>query len=249
MTSQIFLQSEFQQPDVLRLDVLANHLPQNFLGIAFDLVVPGVWTFDRDELCGGFASVGAGVVHLVSARAQEHRVVFGLARTGRGGGVLDLQVGAPPGAVGLSQGLAHTDECVARFYLRFAEIPAKGEVMFERAALSTYLNGRRDVADVQWRGSSAVFPGKQILAGAEFPPDGQRGFPGFGAAAGGQIGPPGGFTQVSAVGTVGSIAKADLLRGIDPGLAGVYESIFGFLLVVLAGFGLCVLYYRLRNQR
>lgn len=254
MTPQIFIHSDFSRPDFLRLDVLAQHLPRNFLGVAFDLVVPGTWTFDREELCGSFASAGSGVFHLVSARPQDHRVVFGMAKagdagptagaesgsfvrsgaalTGGSGGTLLPQVGAPSGAVGQTQAVAQTEDCLARFYFRFSEIPKKMEVLFERTSLSAYENGRRDLANVQWSGIEVIFPGGQIQAATE-----------------GRVGD---FTQVVAATQTSQAQQAgpiDVFEVSDSGLVNVYQLILAFLVVVLAGFGLCLLYYRLRRQR
>lgn len=217
MTPQIFIHSDFSRPDFLRLDVLGHYLPQNFLGIAFDLVVPGTWTFDREELCGSFASAGSRFFHLVSARPRDHRVVFGMAN-----GV----------AVGQTEAVAQTDGCLARFYFHFSEIPKKIDVLFERTSLSAYEDGRRDLANVQWSGSGVIFADGQIQAGVE-------------AQAAD-------FSQTAAATQTGQAQQAGptgVFQVSDSGLANVYQLILAFLAVVLAVFGLCLLYYRLRRQR
>lgn len=138
MSPQIALQSELLQSGIVRIDVSGAGLPQDFLGIAFDLVVEGTWTFERSELCGSFRDL-KGVVHLASEMPQQQRVVFGLVVTDR----TSLEI---------------KDGCIGSFYFRM-EPAEEHKIFFERSTLSVDSNGRRDLGDVRWQQDFVVLPG------------------------------------------------------------------------------------------
>lgn len=149
----VSVQAKFPGTNLAEFDVMASHLPDNFLGMAFDLVVPGDWRFDRAGLCGDFLHHDSEVLQLASALPQDHRVVFGLAMTGNRAKV--------------------ADGCVAAFYFHFEGSGGTGRVGFERQVMSVFdpgvqNGGRRDLGDVQWMGADFAFPGvgqTQAVAG------------------------------------------------------------------------------------
>lgn len=132
MTPHITFHSEFFQPDVVRIDLIAEDLPRHFLGTAFDLHLSGKWKFDHDELCGVFTPKDPNVFQLVSPQPQNGKVVFGLAVAGGG---FDNPAGG----------------CLASFYFHVKEFQTM-EVSFDHARVSVYQNGRRDLPDVRWEG-------------------------------------------------------------------------------------------------
>lgn len=147
MSSQITLQSELLQSGAVRIDVSGSNLPEDFLGMAFDLVLDGTWTFERSELCGSFKERG-GIVHLATAMPEQERVVFGLVVTDR-------------------TGLHIKDGCIGSFYFRMD--PGEGhKIFFERPTLSVDSNGRSDLGDVRWQQDFVVLPGMTMRQG--FPP-------------------------------------------------------------------------------
>ncbi len=244
MTPQISLHPEFTPPDhaargarqatasqpsnLLRLDVIANHLPQKFLGIAFDLVIPGQWQFDHAELCGSFGQNNPNIFHLVSPQQDNHRVVFGLAI---GGGGLNPQ-----------------DGCIASFYFNFS--PQKAvEVSFERTTVSVYNNGRRDLSEVQWQGTALNFSdsrndsSEQSISASDQPfPDSQQ------LAASQQQAY---FQQqIDSQQLPNSLKfQTDLFQPFDAGIWNVYFVIFCAFLLVLAVFVICLIYYRTKDKR
>lgn len=137
MSPYITLQSEHLGVDTVRIDVSGRDLPEDFLGMAFDLTVDGTWALDRSEPCGGFKNNDT-IVQLVSAQPQQEKVVFGM--------VLTAQTDIKP-----------QDGCITSFYFRM-DPALERKVFFDHATLSVNRNGRRDLVDVRWEQGFVVFP-------------------------------------------------------------------------------------------
>jgi len=224
MNPLITAHTEYFEPGTVRVDVVGNHLPEDFLGIAFDLVIRDEWRFEHSELCGGFEQQDRKIIHLTSSQPgqtlEQTRLIFGLTVTE--GGYSDPQ-----------------DGCMARFYFHSDDFQTTShedvEVLFERTTLSIYKNGRRDLADVQWEGGFLNAP-ESVDAAPQTPSH----------PASQQV-----FTQQTVSSQQYDpfqTAKADLFQSFDAPLLNVYMVIFAALALAMAIFFTVWLYYRLRRK-
>ena len=129
-------------PDLLRADVTVQHLPENFLGAAFDLVIDGGKIDLRDHGVGAVFPRRDDVLYLASLRQQPQRIVFGVSV--KGGKVFQ------PG-----------DGILASFYFQH-EVHEELSFRFDHGVLSIFENGRKDLAKVAW--NDATFVADQISA-------------------------------------------------------------------------------------
>jgi len=134
----------------LRVDVVAQHLPQNFFGVAFDLLVPIEWKFDHVEHCGFVDFANPNIFHLASEQPvlnqqpSMNRVVFGLAIAASGNKNDNTFQSVP-------------DACLVSFYFtQKAILPSSNnqqKIFFEHGVMSIFNNGRRDIGNVEWKGA------------------------------------------------------------------------------------------------
>jgi len=251
MTTQIFLQSQILQnkPDsFLRVDVNAQDLPQHFLGIAFDLLVPVDWQFDYLEPCGVFDFEDSNIFHLVSEQPELNRqppmerVVFGLAIVGNQNSQT-RSVQAPL-----------KDGCVASFYFRpknganpdliGQNLKNDAEISFEHQVLSVFNNGRRDFTDVNWKGLD-VKNSDQVAIQAQNGSKSQENASQISSQETSEqsfsqqsLGFSTNFTNFTG-------STLDFWQSFDPKITDVYGAVFWFLLCVLAVFTIVLVYFRM----
>lgn len=224
MTSQFTLQTNFTEPDLLQIDVMASGLPEDFLGTGFDLVVPGKWGLERSEFCGVFDEQTPDVFKIVTPDEANRRIVTGVAVAG--GKYKKLH-----------------DGCLIRFFFQFETGVREHSIGFERTVLSVYKNGRRDVSDVEWKNGALDLPerffiSKEVTLGTEK------------AGAGSQEQTLETQQIVGPTVSEGIMAgRVDLLSSLDQSIVNVYTVILLGFGVLLAVFGLTLAYFRLKSRQ
>jgi len=132
--------------DTLRADVTFEHVPDHFLGAAFDLVIDGPeWSLKGYE-SGQIFHGNNEVLELVVQRQSPQRIVFGVSLT------KDLLVKVPDGKI-------------ASFML---SVPSDGSMKlhFTHGVVSIYEQGRKDIGGVRWIGTTFT-SGKESSSLAE----------------------------------------------------------------------------------
>lgn len=134
----VLLQPTQLEPNLFRIDVLIQHLPEHFVGLGFDLMMDGSdWSFEKYEL-GEIFHQPENVLVLATQKDQPARLVFGLSLKGD-------SLDTPPKLF---------DGTVVSFYLRAPEV----NFQLANQVLSVLDQGRKDVAEVTWQAQPLALP-------------------------------------------------------------------------------------------
>lgn len=137
--------------NLARLDVVMKNIPDQFLGIAFDLNIRGgTWNLQKYKL-GPIFKKTSDILVLASKRdAPQPRLVFGLSYK------RDAIKNKKNSVIG-------SDGVLASFYL---EAPEKGTLQFSFSenVMSVYEKGRKNIAYVLWEDKSIEI--KKFIAGS-----------------------------------------------------------------------------------
>ncbi len=173
----VTIQTSPDAQGLLRVDILASNIPDNFLGIAFHLKISGsAWQMERFTAGKIFEGIDPLILALEkSLKNGEKEIVFGLAlkngqkisanfSAGKNvvpGGGLDSD-GAESGVLVADNGtLASDNGVLASFFLKVQQ-PEALQFEFTNEHFSVFEAGRRDLADVTFQDYKSL-PGQTLI--------------------------------------------------------------------------------------